>query len=203
MFCTGRVYGWLFALGVPIRAVCANCLNSTATLSALYRYALGRLKKRQHAWLKTEHAYPAQSALNEPQLTLEQVLLRQGVMDEPSLQEAILTKPEHVRLGWHLVKTGYITEAQLYQAVGEQQSLSLARIAPAQVNPNVARALPWEVIQDWRVVPFKVELGSLFVATAELPTSELQKDLKKYTSLEIRFQLITPANFAELTTSLL
>jgi hypothetical protein len=46
-------------------------------------------------------------------------------------------------------------------------------------------------------------LGSLFVATPELPTGELQRDLKKYTSLEIRFQLVTPANFAELTTSLL
>jgi hypothetical protein len=101
------------------------------------------------------------------------------------------------------VKIGYITEAQLYQAVGMQQSLSVGRVAPAQVKPNVARALPWEVVRDWRVLPFKVELGSLFVATPELPTGELQRDLKKYTSLEIRFQLVTPANFAELTTSLL
>jgi hypothetical protein len=59
------------------------------------------------------------------------------------------------------------------------------------------------VVRDWRVLPFKVELGSLFLATPELPTGELQQDLKKYTSLEIRFQLVTPANFAELTTSLL
>jgi adsorption protein B len=203
MFCTGRIYGWVFALGVPVRAVCANCLNSTATISALYRYALGRLKNRQHAWLKTEHAYPTQSALNQHQITLEQVLLRQGVMNESLLAEAILTKPENTRLGWHLVKLGYITEAQLYQAVGQQQSLSIARVAPAQVKPNVARALPWEVVRDWRVLPFKVELGSLFVAVPELPTDELQRDLKKYTSLEIRFQLVTPANFAELTTSLL
>lgn len=203
MFCTGRVYGCLFALGVPVRAVYANCVNSTATLSALYRYTLGRLKNRQHAWLKTEHAYPAQSALNEPQLTLEEVLLRQGVMDAPSLHEAILTKPGNMRLGWHLVKIGYITEAQLYHSVAMQQSLCVGRVAPGQVRPNVARALPWEVVRHWRVLPFKVELGSLFVATPELPTGELQRDLKKYTSLEIRFQLVTPANFAELTTSLL
>ena len=67
----------------------------------------------------------------------------------------------------------------------------------------MARGLPWDVIRDWRVMPFKVEMGSLFVAGPEPPTEEMQRDLKKYTSLEVRFQLITPANFAELTSSLL
>ena len=39
MACVARVYGVLFALGVPVRAVYANALNATATFNALGRYA--------------------------------------------------------------------------------------------------------------------------------------------------------------------
>ena len=203
IFCTGRVYGWLFALGVPIRSSYANCINSAATVCAVYRYTKGRLKKRPHAWLKTDHAYPTQAALSGQKRTLEEVLLSSGLLTEERLRAAIATKPERTRLGWHLVKLGFLTEAQLYEAISQQQSLQTGRVSPQQVRPNVARALPWDVIRDWRVMPFKVEMGSLFVAGPEPPTEEMQRDLKKYTSLEVRFQLITPANFAELTSSLL
>ncbi len=203
IFCTGRLYGWLFALGVPVRTVYANCINSAATVCAIYRYTKGRLKKMPHAWLKTDHSYPTQAALCEHKRTLEEVLVASGLLTEERLREAIATKPERTRLQWHLVKLGFLTEAQLYEAVGQQQSLRTGRVSPQQVRPNVARGLPWDVIRDWRVMPFKVEMGSLFVAGPELPTEEMHRDLKKYTSLEVRFHLITPANFAELTSSLL
>lgn len=203
MYCTGRIYGWQLASGVLVRTPYANCINSTATVNALYRYAKGRLKKRPHAWLKTDHAYPTQSVLTEHKRSLEEVLLAEGLIAEADLQEALGSQPEDTRLGWHLVNQGYITEAELYSAISRQQSLPTGRVSPSDVKPNVARALPWQVIRDWRVMPFKVELGSLFIASPELPTDEMQRDLKKYTSLDIRFQLITPANFAELTASLL
>jgi adsorption protein B len=203
MFCTARVYGFLFALGVPVRTAYANCINSAATVCAVYRYTKGRMKKRPHAWLKTDHAYPTHAALSEHKRTLEEVLLSSGLLTEAQLQQAIASKPERTRMGWHLVKLGFLTEAQLYEAVSRQQSLQTGRVSPQQVKPNVARGLPWEVIRNWRVMPFKVEMGSLFVAGPELPTEEMQRDLKRYTSLDVRFQLITPANFAELTSSLL
>jgi adsorption protein B len=203
VFCTGRVYGGLFALGVPVRTIYANCINSAATVCALYRYTKGRMKKRPHAWLKTDHAYPNQAALNQHKRTLEEVLVSSGVLTEDRLEQAITTRPEQTRLGWHLVKLGFVTEAQLYEALSRQQSLDTGRISPQHVKPNVARGLPWDVIRHWRIMPFKVDMGSLFVAGPELPTEEMQRDLKKYTSLEVRFQLITPANFAELTSALL
>ena len=203
ILCTGRVYGWLFASLVPVRTIYANFINSAATVCAIYRYTKGRLKKKPHAWLKTDHAYPTHAALSEHKRLLGEVLTAAGLLTEEQLYEALKTKPAGTRLGWHLVKLGFLTETQLYSAVSQQQSLQTGRVAPQQVNPNVARGLPWDVIRAWRVLPFKVERGSLFVAGPELPTEEMQQDLKKYTSLEVRFQLITPANFAELTSSLL
>ncbi|MEO8127688.1 MAG: glycosyl transferase family protein [Bryobacteraceae bacterium] len=203
IFCTGRVYGWLFALLVPVRTFYANLINSAATVCALYRYTSGRMKKSPHTWLKTDHTYPTQTVLSGHKRLLGEMLTAAGLVTEEQLRAALATKPEQTRLGWHLVKLKFLTEAQLYQAVSQQQCLQTGRVAPQQVNPNVARGLPWDVIRTWRVMPFKVETGSLFVAGPGFPTEEMQRDLKKYTSLEVRFQLITPANFAELTSSLL
>jgi bacteriophage N4 adsorption protein B len=63
--CSGRIYGWRFALGVPIRAVWANWINSVATTLAVYRYARARLEHRPLVWLKTEHMYPSREALRQ------------------------------------------------------------------------------------------------------------------------------------------
>ena len=63
MSCCARVYGVLFALGVPLRAVCANALNSAATFQALGRFAVARALGRPLKWLKTEHAYPTRAVL--------------------------------------------------------------------------------------------------------------------------------------------
>ena len=45
MACTARVYGWWFALGVPLRAVYANLLNSAASVRAVARYIARSLKR--------------------------------------------------------------------------------------------------------------------------------------------------------------
>jgi adsorption protein B len=64
MGCVARIYGFRMALGVPVRAVYANVLNSAATVEAVRRFAIARLYGRPLKWLKTEHAYPTRAALN-------------------------------------------------------------------------------------------------------------------------------------------
>jgi len=56
--CCARIYGWIFAAGVPVRAFAANWMNAIATVLATVRYAHARLSRQSHAWLKTEHTYP-------------------------------------------------------------------------------------------------------------------------------------------------
>ena len=72
-----------------------------------------------------------------------------------------------------------------------------------QVRKDVARSLPSRVIRESGVLPFKVERGHLFLAAPELPSEDVQQTLRRFTSLELRFNLITTANFAELTRDLL
>jgi bacteriophage N4 adsorption protein B len=61
--CSGRIYGWRFALGAPLRIVWGNWINFFATASALRRFFTARLRHRPLVWLKTEHTYPC-----EPQI---------------------------------------------------------------------------------------------------------------------------------------
>ncbi len=61
----GRLYGWLFALGVPVRFLWGTWIDCRATFGALARFASARLRGRRLDWLKTEHVYPSPATLRE------------------------------------------------------------------------------------------------------------------------------------------
>lgn len=54
----GRIYGWQFAAGVPVRVLWGNLINCAATARALAEYGLARWARVGLAWKKTDHAYP-------------------------------------------------------------------------------------------------------------------------------------------------
>ncbi len=142
--CSARIYGWAFASGVPVRAVAGNWINASATVLAVLRYAHARLRSRSHAWLKTEHTYPAIETASRPGLAAA----------EP--------------------------------------------VDPALVQRRVARALPAHAVERWRVLPFRVAEGSMFLATPEEPPARLKRELARFTGLDIQFQLVPAENFEEL-----
>jgi adsorption protein B len=203
MACVARVYGVLFALGVPVRAVYANALNAAATFNAVARYATARLQHRPLKWLKTDHAYPNRATLLAHKRKLGDILVGSGALAASILKTALETQPQGVLLGEHLVRGGHLTEEALCQALSFQQGLPVGRIEPAAVPRHIARALPEHVVREWGVLPFRVAEGSLFVASAQLPTPEMNASLKSFTALEIRLHLVTPTEFENLTASLL
>ena len=203
MGCTGRVYGAVFALGVPLRTLCSNWINSLATIKAVYGYLRARLRHEPLVWLKTEHAYPTRNALVEHKRRLGEILVGAGYVDESDVRRALEQQPAGLRLGEYLLRLGKIGEEDLYEALSLQQGLPAGRLEPRAVSTNVARALPRHVVRDWRVVPFRIATGSLFLASPEIPTDELSRTLRAFTRLSLRFHLVTPGNFEELTEALL
>lgn len=203
MACVGRLYGAVFALGVPLRTVCANWINSLAALHAAFGYLRARIRHEPLVWIKTEHAYPSRSALAEHKRKLGEILVGSAYVDETDLLRALETQPPGLRLGEYLVQLGRISEEDLYEALSLQQSLPGGRLEPWVISTNVARALPRRVVRDWKVLPFRIASGNLFLASPEVPTDELSQVLRAFTRLSPRFYLVTPANFAELAESLL
>jgi adsorption protein B len=203
MSCTGRLYGFRFALAVPLRAVCGNWINTVATWKAVQTYARARIRHEPLVWVKTEHAYPSRSALVEHKRKLGEILVGSGYAEESAVRGALEHLPPGMRLGEYLVAHGVISEDKLYEALSLQQSLPAGRLEPWVISSNVARALPLRVVHDWRVLPFRISSGNMFLASPEIPTDDLTRVLRAFTRLSLRFHLVTPANFEELAAMLL
>jgi adsorption protein B len=203
MACVARIYGVPLALGVPVRAVYANILNSAATIEAIRRFAIARLYGRPLRWLKTEHAYPSRAVLLSHKRRLGDILTSGGYIDLPTLNNALRTRPPGTRLGEHLVNTGGLSIRALYDALSFQQGLPVARIDRFQVPLNVSRSLPEHVLRRWHVLPFRIEKGALSIASPEVPSAELTSALSPFTNLEIRFHLLPPHELESLTAALL
>ncbi len=203
MACVTRIYGLRFALGVPLRAVYANALNSAATLHAIAIYTVARVRHRPLKWLKTEHAYPMRAALLAHRRKLGEILVGSGHLSAPALAAALETKPPGVRLGEYLILTGRLDENSVYEALSLQQELPLSRLKPDEIPRRVAHAIPEHVVRQWRVLPFRIANGSMFLAGPDLPSHEMHAALGSFTALEIRFHLITPTQFEGLTAGLL
>jgi adsorption protein B len=203
MGCTARLYGAKFALGVPLRSVCGNWINAIATWRAVRSYVRSRFRHEPLVWVKTEHAYPSRSALIEHKRKLGEILIGSAYAEESAVLRALETQPQGMRLGEHLVQLGVITEDELYEALSVQQSLPSGRLEPWVINTNIARALPSRVVREWRVLPFRIASGNMFLASPEIPTDDLTRTLRGFTRLSLRFHLVTPQNFEELAESLL
>lgn len=198
MACVGRLYGLRFALGLPIRSVCANLINSLASFLAMDRFARAKIRGEPLVWLKTEHAYPSREALLAHKRGLEEILAGSGYIDESDLRRALETKPEQIPLGDYLVFQGLLGEDALLEALSLQQGLPMGKVDPDEVAPNAMRALPRDVVRNWRVLPFRITGGNLHVATPDAPTEELTRRLRGFTRMEMQFQLITSENFERL-----
>ena len=166
--CVGRIYGWCFALGVPVRIAWANWVNMFATVAALVGYARAKLKSEPLVWIKTRHDYPSRGALAR-----------------------------------YLLETSKLGEEELYAALSLQLNVPLGRLEPSEVSCRVARSLPAHLVQRWRVMPFRVLDGELYLAGPDWPEEEACEDLRRFTRLGIRFQLITPRDFERLRQALL
>jgi adsorption protein B len=197
--CSARIYGWRFALGTPVRAVLGNWLNCVATVSALAQYSRAKLLRRPLLWIKTEHAYPNLAALSSvPVRLLGQILVGSQYMSQADLERALASKRSGERLGEYLVRTGRLTESEVYEALSLQQNLPLGVPVASPVSQAATRALPAEVSRRWRVLPFQTAAGQLFVAGPELPSDEMTQDLQRFSRLEVRFHLVTPHQYEEL-----
>jgi len=195
MGCAGRVYGFFFALGVPLRMAYGNVLNSAATLQAMAQYFTARVKRRPLKWMKTEHAYPSRGALLSHKRKIGEILVGSGYLTEPVLQQAISTRPAGKRIGEHLVASERLSAGDLYEALSLQHGLPLAQLDVRQVPTRVVQSLPRNIMREFKVLPFRVSEGMLYLAGPELPSSKLQAALGAFTALELKFHLMPPNEF--------
>lgn len=189
--CSARVYGWRFAGGAPFRMVWGNVVNFCATVSAIRQFVGAHWRHRSMAWRKTEHVYP------RPRLG--EVLVRLRALTRDEVERAVPRLPAGMRLGEYLVQIQVISEETLYQALSVQSDIPTGFLRGGDVDRLATRILPVRTSRRWSVLPYRVVSGVLHVATADVPSAKLTRELSGFSSLEIRYRLVRPRELAELT----
>ncbi|MGA3025542.1 MAG: glycosyl transferase family protein [Bryobacteraceae bacterium] len=198
MSAVSRYYGWRFAALAPLRTVCGNYINAAATFSALWRYGRARLRGEPLVWLKTEHAYPSRLALLAHKRPLSEILAGSGYVTAEQVAAAMASGAGEEHLGEFLVRAGSLSEDEYCEALSLQQGLPAGRIALRDVQRRAVRTLPRTVLSELRVLPYRLQEGALFVATARAPDEAVTTAIHRFTRLRVLFHLTTSSNFQQL-----
>lgn len=200
---SGQLYGWRFALGVPLRILWGNAINSLATLRAIRQFACAKWRGEPLRWLKTSHAYPSREALMMHKRRLGEILVELKMVTEEQLANALAAQPQDLPLGEYLVHLGLLSDSARWLALSVQQGIDVRDVTPDEIDPRAARCLPRQLIETRKVFPVRIAAGQLLVAAAALPSDELLRELSATTKLRVEFTLITEHNLARLVSSLL
>jgi hypothetical protein len=195
---SSRVYGAKFALAVPVRVLHANLINSVAAAAALARFARAKWRGEPLRWVKTAHNYPSRDALREHKRSLRDVLIGGAYLEEAELCAALARKPADTELCDYLLSCGLLSEDDLVEVLSLQDGVPIVQLEPADIPPRTGRALPARVALQWSVLPFRIENGNLHLAGPRLPGDAVQEELRRFTSLRVRFHLVTRTEWEEL-----
>lgn len=131
-------------------------------------------------------------------LKLGEILIRQGLITEKQLQEAIVVqKKEKGRVGEILVKLGMITEEHMAEAMGTQMGIphysskNLDLLKP-QLDQGLEKLIPAEFAKKHCVLPLSRHLNSLTCVVHDPLDLLLLDNLKRISGCEINLVIATP-----------
>jgi adsorption protein B len=138
MTCVERIFGLVFALGVPLRSFHANLVNCLASFGAVWRYTIARFRGEPLVWLKTEHAYPSRDALLLHRRELTDVLVSSGFISEEMRLQIQQEIPEQADLADFLLTNSIISDDDLCKAMSLQSGVPSAHVDPRRVKARVS-----------------------------------------------------------------
>ncbi len=200
--CVRRLYGTVFALGIPIRAFFGTVLNTAATFSAIRRFTWANLRGEPLRWLKTEHAFPTRAALARHKRRLGEVLAGSGFVTQLEIDAALARPNDSQRLGEFLMGEGLVSEEQLYQALCLQHGLPPGPESVEAIRHESTRVLPAHIADAWRMLAFDIEPGRIRIAVDDIPSEALIAVVARYVRMEPEFHLVSPSRLNTLKTIL-
>ena len=99
---------------------------------------------------------------------LGELLVRENMISLVELQEAqTAQKQEGGRLGYHLIKLGFIEEADLTQFLAKQYGVPAINLSDFEIDSDIIKLIPKEVAEKHQVIPVNRAGASLIVAIAD------------------------------------
>jgi type IV pilus assembly protein PilB len=159
----------------------SNCWTPYGLLSS----SLDRLCPKTHVSplnfneLHTATAAAAQDKLGE-------ILLREGLITQEQLRKALLEqKNSGMRLGYTLVKLGFIEETEVSKMLARQYRMPAVDLSRFEVDAKILKLIPPDIATKHTVLPLKREGRTLTVAIADPNNVAAIEDIKFITRCDV------------------
>jgi type IV pilus assembly protein PilB len=114
------------------------------------------------------------------------LLVREGVITAEQLAKALQEqKQSGTRVGYNLVKLGFVQEIQLTKMLAKQHKMPAVDLSRFELDPKIAKMIPADLAQKNLVIPLKREGRTLTVAMADPSNLGVLEDLKFITRYDI------------------
>src|SRR5262245_21894706 len=114
------------------------------------------------------------------------ILFREGIITAEQLANALQEQKQNgTRVGYNLVKLGFVQEIELTKMLAKQHKMPAVDLSRFEVDPKIAKMIPNELAQKHLVVPLKRDGRTLTVALADPTNLGVLEDLKFITRYDI------------------
>ncbi|HVF39924.1 MAG TPA: ATPase, T2SS/T4P/T4SS family, partial [Gemmatimonadaceae bacterium] len=127
--------------------------------------------------------------MTAPAVTAERIgdlLVREELITRDQLNHALQEQRENgTRLGYNLVKLGYVKETELTRMLARQYRMPAVDLSSFEVDPRIARMIPGDIATKYLVLPLKRDGRTLTVAMVDPTGASVLEDLKFITRCDI------------------
>jgi len=117
---------------------------------------------------------------------LGDILVREGLITQDQLKKALLEqKTSGMRLGYTLVKLGYIEETEITKMLARQYRMPAVDLSRFEVDPKILKLLPPDIAIKHTVLPLKREGRTLTIAIADPNNVAAIEDIKFITRCDV------------------
>src|SRR6266513_4541394 len=119
-------------------------------------------------------------------LRIGDLLIREGLITKEQLERALQEQKQNgTRVGYNLVKLGFVPELELTKTLAKQFKMPAVDLSKFEVDPKIAKLIPGEMAIKNLVLPLKRDGHTLTVAMADPTNMGVVEDLKFITRYDI------------------
>ena len=119
-------------------------------------------------------------------LRIGDLLIREGLITKEQLDRALQEQKQNgTRVGYNLVKLGFVPEIELTKTLAKQYKMPAVDLSKFNVDPKIAKLIPGEMALKNLVLPLKRDGRTLTVAMADPTNMGVLEDLKFITRYDI------------------
>ena len=114
------------------------------------------------------------------------LLIREGLITREQLGQALQEQKQNgTRIGYNLVKLGFIQETELTKMLARQYKMPAVDLSRFELDPRIAKLIPADLATKHLVVPLKRDGRTLTVAMADPTNLGVLEDIKFITRYDI------------------